>query len=65
MVSVQSMIILTAKWYAKCVSNPMLQSNKVKTLSIISNGNNAIDLYNKIVSFIIKILYEQQVNEEN
>lgn len=31
----------------------------------ISNGNNAIDLYNKTGSFIIKILYEQQENEEN
>jgi len=43
----------------------MLQSNKVKTLSIVSNGNNATDLYNKTVSFIIKILYEQQENEGN
>lgn len=59
------MIILTAKQYAKCVSNPMLQSSNVKTLSIIANGNNGIDLYNKIVSFTINILYEQQENEEN
>jgi hypothetical protein len=64
-VSIQSVIIYTAKQDAKCVSNPMLQSNKVKTLSIISNGNNAIDLCNKIVSFIIKILHKQQQNEEN
>jgi hypothetical protein len=32
----------------------MLQSNKVKTLSIISNGNNTIDICNKIVSSELK-----------
>jgi hypothetical protein len=47
-ISILSMIILTSKQYAKCVSNPMLQSIEVKTLSLISNGNNATDLWNNV-----------------